>query len=140
MSFFHKLSAADSGCTRGYHLIALVCSMKCEYNTHSLMKNSQLSGRFFRMRWARSSMEEQWPFKPLVLGSSPSALTLILLREDFWFWVPAGDVIRIPVRSLKPGERCNLGMIDNRLFDRNKAIRTMRLEEGLQYGPNLLWS
>src|SRR5690606_29026745 len=26
--------------------------------------------------WARSSTAEQWPFKPLVLGSNPSALTL----------------------------------------------------------------
>ena len=33
------------------------------------------------MLWARSSMEEQWPFKPLVLGSSPSALTY--KQDDF---------------------------------------------------------
>lgn len=28
--------------------------------------------------WARSSMVEQWPFKPLVKGSSPFALTFNL--------------------------------------------------------------
>jgi hypothetical protein len=28
--------------------------------------------------WARSSMVEQWPFKPLVKGSSPFALTFYL--------------------------------------------------------------
>ena len=27
------------------------------------------------VQWARSSMVEQWPFKPLVQGSSPCALT-----------------------------------------------------------------
>ena len=28
----------------------------------------------FAGKWARSSMVEQWPFKPLVTGSSPVAL------------------------------------------------------------------
>ncbi len=28
--------------------------------------------------WARSSMVEQWPFKPLVKGSSPFALTVFV--------------------------------------------------------------
>ena len=30
-----------------------------------------------RHKGARSSMVEQWPFKPLVAGSSPAALTTI---------------------------------------------------------------
>ena len=31
-----------------------------------------------------AQLAEQWPFKPLVEGSSPSALTdQVLLREDF---------------------------------------------------------
>jgi hypothetical protein len=35
---------------------------------------------FRRTTWARSSMAEQWPFKPLVGGSSPLALT----DPQFW--------------------------------------------------------
>jgi hypothetical protein len=77
-------------------------------------------------QWARSSTAEQWPFKPLVLGSNPSALTLILplgsflvlgprkgmlfesqrahsyspFGEVFGSGSPQGDAIRIPARSL----------------------------------------
>ena len=40
--------------------------------------------------WARSSMVEQWPFKPLVKGSSPFALTQVLLSGGlFDFKSPA---------------------------------------------------
>lgn len=37
--------------------------------------------------WARSSMAEQWPFKPLVVGSIPTALTKNPLDKigDFFF-------------------------------------------------------
>lgn len=30
-------------------------------------------------------MEEQWPFKPLVEGSSPSALILLFNKVFIWF-------------------------------------------------------
>jgi hypothetical protein len=36
--------------------------------------------------WARSSMVEQWPFKPLVKGSSPFALTMINLQKQVFFF------------------------------------------------------
>ena len=41
-----------------------------------------------RLRWVRSSMVEQWPFKPLVAGSSPAALTRYvgLLKEAPCIW------------------------------------------------------
>ena len=49
--------------------------------------------------WARSSMAEQWPFKPVVEGSSPPALTkkVLLYRRAFLFVVRPHrrDVIRV---------------------------------------------
>lgn len=32
--------------------------------------------------WARSSMAEQWPFKPLAEGSSPSALISLFKQTE----------------------------------------------------------
>jgi hypothetical protein len=44
---------------------------------------------------ARSSMAEQWPFKPLVEGSSPPALTLKLFLNN----LPARQWREIEVRK-----------------------------------------
>ncbi len=55
---------------------ALVRLEKCGYNKRPWPNKKQPENwPFHRYTRARSSMEEQWPFKPLVLGSNPSALT-----------------------------------------------------------------
>lgn len=38
-------------------------------------------------------MAEQWPFKPFVEGSSPPALTKVLLLEDFLLMVSTGEML-----------------------------------------------
>ncbi len=57
--------------------------------------------------WARSSMAEQWPFKPLAEGSSPSALILLFKQmEDlnkmliYPFIEPKGYIINRVYREI----------------------------------------
>ena len=47
---------------------------------------------------ARSSMVEQWPFKPLVAGSSPAALTTVYVGDNEFF-IPTGGGLFGPTQN-----------------------------------------
>ncbi len=53
--------------------------------SHDRMLVANLIVAFGAFSWARSSMVEQWPFKPLVAGSSPAALTMEALIAGLFY-------------------------------------------------------
>ena len=57
-----------------------VCSNEFITLTVDLARDRMTSALNLEKARARSSTAEQWPFKPLVLGSNPSALTQYIME------------------------------------------------------------
>jgi hypothetical protein len=58
-----------------------------------------------RLNRARSSMVEQWPFKPLVAGSSPAALMSKI--HSNWIFFLSHSIIKSSLATLN-GQGCGL--------------------------------
>jgi hypothetical protein len=100
--------------------------------------------------WARSSMVEQWPFKPLVKGSSPFALTFSLkelvkgtlkggifepLRAHFYFKpLVKGTLKGVIFEPLRAHFLFSLSLKWGRDFCTPRSLRSDRSPKGQGWG------